>query len=335
MNKFIIIFFLVSSNLVTCQELFNVVNQIEREKRLFYKSIDGNYSVTDSNDFLNLKNQASEEQLIQLTKHKNGKVKTLAFLILANKQYDKLFSIILEQIKDTTTVRIQMGCVAIEKYTTDYFIDVVSEGKFKNNNFKKLTIQQKNIISNLLIADDKSKLSARTNAIFALKATMENYDLIRSLVSIEKNYAAIYTLATFKNENDKKIIASCFNEKITKYEAARSTFIFHDDYFYPYLKKACEKLIKNYLVDEHGYSLLFKALANYPKQETLSFFEKIIKERDYNEYRNEKIAKYVLIAIAEYPNPKYNLLKNKIKVSDKTLKEINDELAKKQLKLPL
>mgnify|MGYP006203493111 CR=1 FL=1 len=33
--------------------------------------------------------------------------------------------------------------------------------------------------------------------------------------------------------------------------------------------------------------------------------------------------------ITEYPNPKYNFLKNKIKVSDKTLEEINEELAKK------
>ena len=320
---------LLISQLANSQELVNVVNQIESEKRLYYKSIDGNgYSIIESKDFLNLKQNASEEQLIELTKYKNGKVKTLAFLILAQKKYDKLYNIILQQIKDTTTVTTQIGCVGIKNYTTDYFIDVVTEGNFVNDNFPKLTLQQKNAIDALLIADSKSKLSARINAIFALKPTSENYDLIRFLASEEKNYATVYNLATFKKENDKKIIASFFNAKVAKYEAARSTFIFHDDYFYPYLKKACEKLIEKYLVDEYGYSILFQALANYPKPETIKFFEKIIKEKDYNEYRNEKIAKNVLIAITKYPNPEYDLLKKRIKVSAETLEEINEELTK-------
>lgn len=315
--------------MVNCQELPKVIQQIEQQGYLYYKQTKNGPSILESDDFINLKKCASEAQLIDLTKHKNGQVKSLAFLVLASKKYNNLYDIILNQIKDTTTVTTQSGCIKRSSYTTDYFIDIVTEEYFVDLDFPKLSTEQKNTIEALLIADNNSKLSTRTSVIFALEPTSENYNLILSLVKQEKNYAAIYNLATYKKETDKKLIASFFNDEKAKYEAVRCTFIFHDDYFYPYLKKACKKIIRDYLVDEYGYSLFFKALAKYPKQETLKFFEKTLAERDYNEYRNEKISKYILIAISKYPDPVYNSLKESIKLSPETLEEVNKELLEK------
>lgn len=118
--------------------------------------------------FQQLKKDATAEELISLTNHKNGAVRCYAFQALAGKQSDKVFSILLTHLYDTAKVKTISGCNAAMELVGDYYINVVTP-KYIDLEAYKLTIEERKKLDNILKNDDKITLYARELVLRNLK----------------------------------------------------------------------------------------------------------------------------------------------------------------------
>lgn len=317
-------FLLLITSFIQAQNLNEIVAEIENKNIVEYVGNNNKiYSPFTSNDYIQLEKKATIEDLVNLTNHKNGAVKSLAFLVLCRKKYDKLYNIVLQSLKDTTTVKTRIGCVSSGSYTSDYFIMLVSNGSFEGYDLQKLTDSQKATINSLLITDKSSKLFARRQAIYNLESSSENYDLIKYLVKKERNTAALANLAKYKKQIDKKLIASFFKDEKSRLEALNSAIIFKDMYFYSFIVNAFEKEWESNKIHESHWEIQYKALANYPTEKTLSLLEKVTLEKNVSSYKYRILTKWLFVAIMKYPNPDYEILKGKIKIDEDDWEEVN------------
>ena len=322
---FITIFYSILAN---GQNLHDAISKIESKKYIESKYVKQNYSfsIFASDEYVLLKKTATNEELINLTSNTNGSVKSLAFLILAREKYSGLFDIILKQLADTTRVRKKHGCVIIGEYTTDYFISIISKGTFPDLDIPKMSEVQKSKLDSLLILDKNSKLQERQYAISSIKSTPENYILIKSIVQKEKNPAALSNLAAYKNPLDKKLIASFFKREETQCEALNATVIYKDEYFYPFIIKIFHKLWEKSTIGEYDWQTCYAALVNYPREKTFKLLEKVTLLSDIRSYKYRVLGKELLIAITKYPNPMFENLKNRIRLDEEDIEEVNYRL---------
>jgi len=325
--KLLTAFLLLIPCLIRAQSLDEIVLEIETKNVVDYVfNKDTGSSPFASQSYINLDKNANNDDLVTLTSHKNGAVKAIAFLALTHRKYNNIYNIILQQLKDTTRVSTRIGCVVSCQYATDYFIMLSSRENFINYDLSKLSDSEILSLDSILISDKKSKLFARRRAIANIKSTLENYELIKSIVVKEKNADALSNLAEYKNQNDKKLIATFFKNEDTKSEALRSSIVFHDQYFYPLIKKAFKEEWKKSTVSEYNWERCYEALANYPSKETVSLFEKIKLLKDKESYRYRIQGKTLLVAINKYPNPTYEFLKNEIQLDDEDLKDVKYQI---------
>jgi hypothetical protein len=73
-----------------------------------------------------LKKIASPQELVALTRHKNAVVRCYAFRALVDKKPDKVFSVLLQHLHDTTMVTTQSGCTGLTMQTRAYFLMIAN-----------------------------------------------------------------------------------------------------------------------------------------------------------------------------------------------------------------
>lgn len=266
---------------------------------------------------------ATTGQLIGLTDHKSPAVRSYSFLALAEKDIDRAFPVLLNHLKDTVTVEIQNGCIGGKVRVGDYLIQTVRANGI-NPKEGKLTKKQRCIIDSILIHDRSVKLSAKFWAIKRLQNKPENYNLIRKLVEKDRSEPAVILLASYKNQNDRSLILSFFEKEDTQIPALYAAIAFPEECFYSYIKNVFENEWKEELYDYSKWKACFQALARYPKQETLDLFNRVLNSKD--EFRNATLSKYLLMAITKYPDKRYGLLKQKIKLDDYDMNAVEEEV---------
>jgi hypothetical protein len=272
-----------------------------------------------------LKKNATETQLIELTENSNSAVRCFAFQALASKKSEKTFSILLKHLKDTTLVKTQSGCIIMTQLVGDYFIDVVTP-YYIDKEVYKLNNNERKKLDSILLNDRKIKLSAKYSVLKNLAPTEENYKRIRELVEIDKNTSALITLAKYKKQEDKKLISSFFNDENSQFSALYAVREFPDDYFYPFILEIFDNEWKQERYDYPKWRICYQTLAKYPKPETIERFEKTTNTKD--EFRYQTLCKYLIIAIKKYPNNLYEPFKQKIKLEEYSMDEVKNELEK-------
>ncbi|MGX7667611.1 hypothetical protein [Flavobacterium pedocola] len=277
-----------------------------------------NYFIKDSL-FNKLIEIADDTKLISLCQNNNGNVRHYAFNALAEKSNENCFRIVLENLKDTTTIRERWGCVVGKVYVTDFWIFLISGNAWKSN-YKLNEVQQKRLDS-LLISDKSIKLGSRLNAIAELKTSPENYQTIKSLVIKEKSGVALSLLAAYQKPEDIKLIASFFNKKGYQSSFLSAVEKFPDVSFYNSVLKCVTIQKKKNIYDSTvAWIYICKALSKYPTQETTALFEKMMEEKD--NYTKETLTKSIYLAITKNPNPIFDPIKAKINITDEELEEI-------------
>jgi hypothetical protein len=76
--------------------------------------------------FEKLQNEATAEELVELTDHPNAVVKCYAFQALVTRKQADVFSVLVEHLTDMATVNTFQGCLKGSEYTGDYFLDAVT-----------------------------------------------------------------------------------------------------------------------------------------------------------------------------------------------------------------
>jgi phosphoglycolate phosphatase-like HAD superfamily hydrolase len=313
-----------STNLDTLPDLKKIVVGIEKGNRVESSHIGYGGSPSSQWDkYEQLKKVATNDQLISLTDHKNSAVRCYAFQALAAKRSDKIFTVLINHLNDTSIVHTQNGCIGMSQLTGDYFVDVVTLNYIEIDSYK-LNPAEKKILDSILLNDKSIILSAKSSVLEALKPTTDNYERIRQLVKDDRNESALRALAKYQRQTDKELITSFFKDDNTQSSALYAVREFPDDYFYSFVVKVFEQEWKQELYDYPKWRICYQALAKYPRPETIELFDRTTKSKD--EFRYETLCKYLLIAITKYPNKLYDQIKARIKLSSYQMDEVKEEL---------
>jgi len=328
---FLLIFILCSCNEQKKKDnsipsINEIVTGIEKKNRVDAQFIGiSNKPSKQWSKYEQLKETATEEQLITLTNHKNSVVRCYAFQVLAARNSTHVFNVLLKHLHDTTTVSTINGDMGCEMYVGDYFIEIVTPN-YIDNKLYKLSKKERETLDSILIYDKSIHLYEKSTVLENIKPTIGNYKIIKELVGKEKNIDALTALAKYHRQSDKKLIASFFKDEKTKNYALMSVIEFPDDFFYPFVKRI---LLNEWTPTDGGYDsnrliLCYEALAKYPRAETIELFEKTIKIKDESRYKT--LCEYLLIGISKYPNKIYEPIKQKIKVDEGVMNSVNDYL---------
>ena len=314
----------ISNFLNSTPELKKIVNSIEKGNRVESSHI--GYAGSPSSQwkrYEQLKKIATSDQLVALTEHKNPAVRCYAFQALAASHSDKTFEVLLKHLNDTTVVETQFGCIVTEILTGDYFIDVLTPDYIETDVYK-LNTTERIFLDSILINDKSIKLFAKSIVLKYLGPTVENYVRIRQLVSEERDEFALQTLAKYKKQTDRELIASFFKNDDTQFSAISAVREFPDDYFYPFVKKVFEQEWEKERYDYDKWKKCYQALANYPSIETLELFDKTVKCKD--KFRYNTLCTYLLVAITKYQNKLYEPIKASIKLDEFRMRKVNEEI---------
>lgn len=257
--------------------------------------------------FTELKNKATEDELVELTNHPNGVVRCYAFWALTYKPTAKLLPIVIAHIVDVSSVNTQFGCIGSSEKVGDFFVDLVTP-KYVDFNSKKLTAAEYEYLDSVLVYTP-NKLYAKENAINRARKNDTTYKRLRQLVLTENNQSALVALAKFKREQDIPLILNN-REKGERYDPLLSTYNaiseFPDNAFLPLLKKCLYKAI-----DQGGWSAewaeLYKAIASFKNDTALQLLKV-----PFTQSKNEDIRQYhinfIFWAVQKFYTPIYDEL---------------------------
>lgn len=267
-------------------------------------------------NFTKLREIATPKELIALTNHPNTTVRCYAFSALVSDEKLKgsidLFKIVKNHIYDYEPVSTQFGCVVNDMSVSDFFISRVIGRDYEEDFYKyKLNNQQQREIDSLLILS-KNDSYARQNAIQSLEINAQNYPLLRTLVTEEKNNAALPKLAAYKKEEDLQLILDFYKTKTdtNEEEKLHAVYLAIQEFPHPIFLSLLKEEQSN-AFDEEYYSeewrLLYEIIAGYKNREALELLQ-----LPFTKVVSPDIRKYHLVfmftAIMDFPTPLYDSL---------------------------
>lgn len=271
-----------SSEFKLSKETDRIVSKIEKVNELMGSAV--GYSGTKPiqfDNFIELENKSSKEELIALTDHSNGVVRCYAFWALSHDSTIDLLPIILKHINDKELVNTQFGCIGGAEKVGDFLISVVTP-HYVDLSSKKLDSLQFMKLDSILVHSN-SELDAKSTAISRAKQTDDLYNIIRELITEKKNPSAIVTLAKYRRKQDIPLILnSKYNDSY--YFTFQAIKEFPDPEFLPFLEKS---MLETF--DDTHYSsewrVMYSAIAQYKNIKALELLKRPFTETKVPEIR--------------------------------------------------
>jgi len=309
------------------EQLSNKVHQIVKSiaNEDMYMSSAVGYAGTRPeqwNSFQKLKKNATESELIILTSHKNAAVRSYAFQALADRNSDKTFDVLLEHLKDTAELETLVGCIGSSEQVGDFFLGVVYS-PFNRKGTYELSERQKQLIDSILIFDDNITLWSKSRLISEHEPEEKYYTRFREIYLKEKSSASLIALSKFKKESDKEFIIDWLTRKDTdeQYQGLRALRNFIDDDFFQYLTKIHEQEIKK----PTGFNyplirMLYFVLVQYQTEQTRELLEMSLQTKGSTYTYHSQ---YLWLALEKYPNPTFDGLQDRIKLTEYELNNVS------------
>lgn len=279
-------------------------------------------------NFINLKNKASLNELLELTNHPNGVVRCYTFWALSYNDSIDLFSLILKHINDNEIIKTQFGCIGSDIKVGDFFIEILTRNYLDENSHKFDSVQQLYLDSVLIYTPND--LDAKSSAIYRAEPTEKLYAIIRSLVIEDSDQTALILLAKYQKEQDIDIILKSrylnSNQPQDNFYTYRAISYFPNPAFLPFLEESLQKiLLESHYSNE--WQELYLAIASYKNKKSLKLLEipysRMSAMREYH-------MRYVFNAIRNFKAPIYDELFLKIwRNDDKITNEVFDYLIRK------
>ena len=239
-----------------------------------------------------LKSTASDNELKQLTGHKNGVVRVYSFKALSERQFLGLYDIIIEHIDDKEIINCYsrgFEFVHSESYKSSVAEFFVSS--------ETIPFKERKSLDSILIFSDHH-LNYTDYLLRDLEPDERYYLQIKNLTQREEYKYAIIALSKFKKNGDLALIENKI-KKAPNY-SIESIEIFPDQYF---------KNVLNYFSDKESKPFgLYSAVAVYKDSFAYKYLYKSIQEPSKNDYYKAEKAKEIYKAIEKYKCPLYNEL---------------------------
>jgi len=259
-------------------------------------------------NFEQLREQATTNELTALTQHPNPSVRCYAFWALAYNPSVDLYPIVLDHISDTVKVYTQFGCIGGEEAVGDFFIELVTP-QYVDLRVQKFDSTQLAKLDSVLIYTPND-LYATNSAIRRATASEQLYPKIRELVTQENDQTALILLARYQKEEDIELILQ--NREKSKSDEGGFFYTyqaisqFPHPAFFPLLEANLQKTLDNTHFSNE-WRELYKAIASYKHEKAKALllvpFTKV-------EHSNMKAyhLNFVWGAIREFKSPLYDEL---------------------------
>ena len=259
-------------------------------------------------NFEELKKTATKEELIELTNHPNGVVRSYSFWALTHKNDVDLLPIVKNHLNDNELVETQFGCIGGQEMVGDFFIQVMTP-QYIDLDSEKMNSKELVELDSLLIYQP-NKLSARYSAINRAEPTENLYSKIRELVIEEKNQSALVTLAKYQKEQDIEIIKNNRSENDKVESGYYHTYVAISQFPRPEFIQLLETNLNKTLDNTHysnEWRELYKAIASYKNKKAVELLK-----IPFSKVEHQNIKKYhidfVYGAIQEFQDPIYDEL---------------------------
>ena len=188
------------------KELEKIISNLSKINEVHYENIGIGGMVSEHYlNFEKLKEIASTEIVIELTKSENNVVGCYASWALCDRKYDRIENIFEYFLKNENKINVVGGCIGGESNISDeiyyrihdalyYFKGIGIDSVF----YKKKLI----IIDSIIIHSDPVNSELLPRALMNRKPKKEDYSRIRSLALENENESAIAMLARFNVEED-------------------------------------------------------------------------------------------------------------------------------------
>ena len=157
--------------------------------------------------FIELKKNATSEELVLLTHYDHPVVRCYSFQALAERRDPKTFTVLLQHLKDLETIEELCGGIgSIGGTVGDFFLSIVTT-KYGPEEVIKLNASEQNQIDSILLFDPEIKLFAQTLLLDRIEPDPKYYDRLREI--FERNHGndqnALVALSKYKRESDKPL----------------------------------------------------------------------------------------------------------------------------------
>lgn len=308
------------------KETDRIVRKIEKVNQLMGDAVgEAGVQPKQFDNFIELERKASKNELIALTDHSNGVVRCYAFWALSHDSTIDLFPIVLKHVNDKELVSTQFGCIGSAEKVGDFIINVVTPN-YVDLYSKKLDSLQFLKLDSILIHSN-SELEAKSTAISRAKQTDDLYNIVRTLVTENKDPSAIVTLAKYQRKQDIPLILNSKYED-GYYFTFQAIKEFPDPAFLPFLEK---NMVETF--DDTHYSnewaTMYAAIANYKNREALDMLKRPFTETKVADIRSYHI-NFIFSALQESKNPLFdsllwNLWENEGKISINIYEYLSDK----------
>jgi len=256
--------------------------------------------------FEKLQQMANDEELFVLLKNENTVVNCYAYLALAKLNSPKLYSFLINNLRDNRIVAIQFFDVIRSSSINDFYLYSFPK--------ESLSSAQKTELDSILIFDDKIQSSYKNDLIENLPNDEYYYSAIRHY-AVSGNGSALVNLARFKKEGDKGLIIKRAKQKEGAYSGFKAMREFPDEKFLNVLARQFRRRWHRFHYNYAEFRMLYQALAQYPDEKrSLRIFRKTT--RALVKWKRETFSASVKLAILKYPNPNFESILEKIELSD-------------------
>ncbi|WP_346883965.1 hypothetical protein [uncultured Algibacter sp.] len=273
-------------------------------------------------NFTDLKKNATEQELLLLTEHPNPVVKCYAFDLLVKQRNKNSFNILKDNLRDTTSVSTQYGCIGSMTRVNDYFIESMlrpySDNEYLTESDKK-TLDSLILFTPNLISNNKNRLLER------IEPKEKYYDRIREL-AINENNSAIIAISKYLKTSDIELINSLLKNEDTdiQFYGLKAVKNFPNENSFEYIKKIHSVEIKK--PTSFNYAMLrelYQSIVNYKNENSRNLLEKTINESDG--YTKQYHSEFIWLALKKYPNEIYNGIVEQLNYTESEIADLESE----------
>ncbi|MGI6319723.1 MAG: hypothetical protein ACOXZK_01875 [Bacteroidales bacterium] len=267
-----------------------------------------------------LRENATDAELIQLTKHENPNVRCYAFESLMYRENVDFTNIIIDHLYDTAYVNHVIGCMVATKSVIDYFIEMLTSEDIDEHAYK-LSNNEKNIIDSILIFGQNINLNAKDLLLLSIYPRKDYYERIREIVVNENNISGLVALAKYKNQQDIELILDKLKstKREDKFHSLWAVRYFPDSTFFQHLKEIKSKDLKK-TSNAALIRMFYQALVQYKDSASIDLIQSNLKEME--DGLLETHSQFIWLAIEKYPAPMYIDIKNEIRLSENQRSDI-------------
>ena len=256
--------------------------------------------------FCNLRDNATDEQLLRLLNDTSAVVKGYSFLILCERKNRNIYKIVKQHLTDNQEISWLNTDYGRIQRIGDFFINEAIDRKLISEKQKK-KLQQK-------ILNNTDILLYYNNIVFnEVEKNEQNYLKIRRFATEKNSYSAVVALSKYQKQEDKILIEKLLANEDSEDFGFRCIIYFPDSTFIPYLNALYEKVIdKNRKAGfgPHKLRIAYKAVASYKNQFSVNYFNNILQNCPSERYAQQ--CKFIWFGIRIFPCPIFEELNSKV-----------------------